>query len=402
LKEWRHSLPKELIKVENLSKKFCRDLKKSLIYGLEDIVRDLTLINKRDSFLRKKEFWALNDISFNVNRGESIGIIGTNGSGKTTLLKLMNGLMHPNIGKIEINGSIGALIALGTGFNPILTGRENVKIASSVLGMDSALINEKMDEIIEFSDISEFIDSPVRTYSSGMLVRLGFAVATQLNPDILLVDEVLAVGDLGFAIKCQKRIYDYRKNGGTLFIVSHALHNIRFHCSKVLWLEKSKIMEFGSDVNGICDRYEKFIQDKSASNKGSLFQKNINVINALYNEELENTENFKFTLEFESKIECENPVILFAINDTKGEAIISRYNHIDGFFSFIQKGKNVLTLDFNQIPIKQGKYYITVVIGDGDINNQIFHAQNNYTFTVIKNKPDFGILDLKPNWFLNK
>ena len=143
-------MPSEVIKVQNLSKKFCRDLKKSLKYGLEDISRDFFLREKRNEILRDKEFWALDDLSFTVERGESIGIIGTNGSGKTTLLKLMNGLMYPNKGSIEINGSIGALIALGTGFNPILTGRENARIAAAVLGMSDDEINEKMDEILFF------------------------------------------------------------------------------------------------------------------------------------------------------------------------------------------------------------------------------------------------------------
>jgi lipopolysaccharide transport system ATP-binding protein len=389
-----------LISLENVSKKFCRNLRNSLLFGVEDIMKDLMLIKKRNNVLRSNEFWALENIFLEVKKGESVGIIGTNGSGKTTLLKLINGLIKPNTGKIEINGTIGALIALGTGFNPILTGKENVRIAASVLGMNNDEINDKMDEIITFSGIDEFIDAPVRTYSSGMLVRLGFAVATQLKPDILLVDEILAVGDLGFAIKCQKRIHDYRKNGGTLFIVSHAMHNIRFHCSKVLWLEKSKIMDYG-DVNNVCDQYEKYIQKQSNFSRGKLLESEINVINVTFNDKIINNEGLKFCFEFESKIESDNPVILFAINDVKGEGIVSRYSHLDDFFTSINIGYNKLVLEFSKLPIKQGIYSITLVIGDGDINNQIFHAQNYYLFEVVKNNPEYGIIDIKPNWYLS-
>lgn len=388
----------DLIKVENLSKKFSRNLKKSLLYGLEDISKDIMLIKKRNDILRKTEFWALDDISFSVKKGESIGIIGSNGSGKTTLLKLMNGLMNPNKGRIKINGTIGALIALGTGFNPILTGRENARIASSVLGMSRKRINDKMDDIIEFSGIEKFIDSPVRTYSSGMLVRLGFAVATQLNPDILLVDEVLAVGDLSFAIKCQKKIYEYRKKGGTLFIVSHGLHNIRFHCSKVLWLEKSKMMDFGSNVNQICDRYEEYVQNNTQIKKGVQIQSQIILKNFSISKKVNSGEKFYFSIELDSKIECKNPIIHFSINDIKGESIISRYSNFDKFFSNFVRGKNILSFELDSLPLKQGNYSITVVIGNEDINNQLYHAQNTFHFKVVNDKPDFGIIDIQPKW----
>jgi lipopolysaccharide transport system ATP-binding protein len=215
-----------LVRVDGVSKKYCRNLKKSLWYGVRDIFSDVTGIAGDHSILRPHEFWALKDISFSLKKGESIGLIGRNGAGKTTLLKLINGLIKPTAGKITINGSIGALIALGTGFNPILTGRENVKIAGAVLGFTEREMAEKLDDVLEFSEIGDFIDAPVKSYSSGMLVRLGFSVAIQLNPDILLVDEVLAVGDLAFAVKCHKRITEYRNNDGSMILVSHSMHNV--------------------------------------------------------------------------------------------------------------------------------------------------------------------------------
>ena len=193
-----------LIKVEGLSKKFCRSLKKSMWYGMRDIGSEL--LGRRhgtDGVLRQDEFWAVKDVNFELKRGECLGLIGHNGAGKTTLLRMLNGLIKPDQGRIEMHGKVGALIALGAGFNPVLTGRENIYVNAAVLGMNKRYVDSKIDEIIDFAEIREFINSPVQTYSSGMNVRLGFAVAAILiEPDILFLDEVLAVGDIGFAIKC--------------------------------------------------------------------------------------------------------------------------------------------------------------------------------------------------------
>ena len=176
-----------LIKVKGLSKKFCRSLKKSMWYGMQDIGSEL--LGKRhgkNGVLRTGEFWAVKDINFELKRGECLGLIGHNGAGKTTLLRMLNGLIRPDQGRIEMRGKVGALIALGAGFNPILTGRENIYVNASVLGMDKQYVDTKIDEIIDFAEIREFINSPVQSYSSGMSVRLGFAVAAILiEPDIL-------------------------------------------------------------------------------------------------------------------------------------------------------------------------------------------------------------------------
>jgi len=184
-----------LISVDNVSKKFCRSLKKSLWYGVKDIGAELFGRSATHEHLRESEFWANREISFELRRGECLGLIGRNGAGKTTLLRMLNGLIKPDNGRIEMRGRVGALIALGAGFNPILSGRENIYVNASVLGLNRHEIDMKMDEIIEFAEIGEFIDMPVQNYSSGMAVRLGFAVATALEPDILILDEVLAVGD---------------------------------------------------------------------------------------------------------------------------------------------------------------------------------------------------------------
>ncbi len=177
-----------------MSKKFCRSLKRSLWYGAADMAREVAGAGTRHDRLRKDEFWAVDDVSFELRRGECLGLVGRNGAGKTTLLKVLNGLIKPDSGSIALQGKVGALIALGAGFNPILTGRENIYINGSILGLTKREIHDKMEEIIDFAEIRDFVDSPVQCYSSGMNVRLGFAVAASMNPDILVVDEVLAVG----------------------------------------------------------------------------------------------------------------------------------------------------------------------------------------------------------------
>ena len=201
-----HTNNEYLIEVEGVSKKFCKSLKKSLLYGLKDIIVSFFGYKQDRSKLRKDEFWAVKNASFKLRRGECLGLIGHNGAGKSTLLKMLNGLIRPDEGRITMRGKVGALIELGAGFDPILTGRENVYINGQILGFSKNEIDDKYDAIVEYSELGEFMEMPVQNYSSGMKVRLGFAVAAQMEPDILLIDEVLAVGDMGFVLKCLSTI----------------------------------------------------------------------------------------------------------------------------------------------------------------------------------------------------
>lgn len=257
--------PEVLVKAEGVSKKFCRSMKKSLWYGIKDIAHELNPFSHRRSAncqqpidscpplpsLRPDEFWAVNDVSFELRRGECLGLIGHNGAGKTTLLKMLNGLIKPDCGRIEMCGRVGALIALGAGFNPILTGRENIYINGSVLGLTNSEIDEKINEIIAFAEIGEFIDSPVQNYSSGMAVRLGFAIAVKTSPDILLLDEVLAVGDVGFQAKCFNTLAEFREKGTAFILVSHNMHQIARYSSQVLYLKHGQIAQYGERDRGI-------------------------------------------------------------------------------------------------------------------------------------------------------
>ena len=243
-----------LIRCEGVSKKFCRDLRLSLWYGLKDVFADIVRfrgINHEGDLLRSGEFYANRDVHLVVHRGECLGLIGRNGAGKTTLLKMLNGLIKPDTGRIELLGRIGALIALGAGFNPILTGRENVFVNGSILGLSRYEIKRRFDEIVGFAGLEEFIDVPVQSYSSGMKVRLGFAIATEIRPEILLIDEVLAVGDAEFRVRCASRIKGLVSSGCAVVLVSHDMTQIANLSSSVLWLDKGRVVEQGTAASVI-------------------------------------------------------------------------------------------------------------------------------------------------------
>tara|TARA_R110002012_G_scaffold220618_1_gene392251 strand:+ start:2285 stop:3496 length:1212 start_codon:yes stop_codon:yes gene_type:complete len=242
-----------LVKVEGLSKKFCKDLKTSLWYGVKDLVSGITG-NHNDGNLRAKEFWAVKDISFELRRGECLGLIGHNGAGKSTLLKILNGLINPDEGSVTIKGRVGALIELGAGFNPILTGRENIYNNGAVLGFTRKEIDAKVEAIIDFSEIREFIDMPVQNYSSGMKVRLGFSVAVQMEPDVLIIDEVLAVGDANFIVKSYNRINELIKTCAVIF-VSHSMPQVAKLVDKIIYLERGIALEYSKNKNEVINNY---------------------------------------------------------------------------------------------------------------------------------------------------
>ena len=244
-----------VLSVCDVSKKFCRNLKRSMLYGVKDLTHNLIGAKQDTANLRKDEFWALDHVAFELRKGDTLGIIGANGSGKTTLLRLLTGIFPPDAGEIRIKGRIGALVAVGAGFHPHMTGRENIYLNGTILGMHREEIREKFDQIVDFAEIGDFLDAPVSTYSSGMRVRLGFAIAVHCEPDILLVDEVLSVGDLGFRNKSLRRMNEFREKANALIFVSHNLEQVRELCNRVIILDKGRIVYSGSTHAG-CATYE--------------------------------------------------------------------------------------------------------------------------------------------------
>jgi lipopolysaccharide transport system ATP-binding protein len=251
-----------LVRVEHVSKKFCKSLKRSLWYGLRDTLHELNPFDDSPSEsgaasgefrlpeLRKHEFWAVQDVSFELRRGECLGLIGHNGAGKSTLLKMLNGLIKPDTGRIEMRGRVGALLELGAGFNPILTGRENVYNKGAVLGFTKREIDRKFDAIVDFAEIEDFLDMPVQHYSSGMRVRLGFAVSAMMDPDVLIIDEVLAVGDASFRAKCYDALGALLARSAVVF-VSHAMHQVSRVCRSGLLMTSGRGATFASVAEAI-------------------------------------------------------------------------------------------------------------------------------------------------------
>lgn len=237
-----------IVEVKNVSMKF--NLYKEKVDNIKEYFVKLT-----KGGLHHEEFWALKDISFDLEKGESLGLIGRNGSGKSTLLKLLADVMKPTTGTIAVHGSVAPLIELGAGFDTELTAKENIFLNGAVMGLSKQYMQEKFDEIVEFSELIDFIDVPIKNFSSGMYARLGFSIATSVTPDILICDEILSVGDFKFQEKCHKKIKFMIDKGTTLLFVSHNTNQVAEICSKALWLDSSKIKMYGNSSE-VCDAYE--------------------------------------------------------------------------------------------------------------------------------------------------
>lgn len=236
------------IKIDNVS--MCFNLSRDRVDSLKEYF--IKLLKKQLFF---DEFWALKDVSVEIKKGEVFGLVGLNGAGKSTLLKLVAGVLKPTKGTVETKGTIAPLIELGAGFDSELTAKENIYMNGAVLGYSAAFIRKRYDEIIEFSELREFEDVPVKNFSSGMYARLGFSIATVVDPDILIIDEILGVGDYKFQEKCNKRIEELMNSGTTVLMVSHNSSAIRKFCNRVAWLDKGSVLEIGP-AQEICDKYE--------------------------------------------------------------------------------------------------------------------------------------------------
>ena len=238
----------EVVRVENVSMRFRLD--QNRVQSLKEFI-----VKRLSHQMKYKEFWALRDVSFPVEKGDVIGIIGRNGAGKSTILKCIAGIYKPTSGKITVRGNIVPMLELGSGFDMEMTGQENIFLNGAILGYSEEFLKEKHDEIVEFSELGDFIYEPIRTYSSGMLMRLAFSVATVVNPEILIVDEILSVGDSKFQNKSRARMNELMGGGTTVFFVSHDIRQIKEMCNKVVWLNHGELKMFGS-VNEVCSAYE--------------------------------------------------------------------------------------------------------------------------------------------------
>lgn len=244
-----------VIAASGVSKKFCRSLKRSIAYALRDVISEIAGGRHGTDTLRTGEFWALQDISLRLTQGKALGLVGPNGSGKSTLLRLISGLIKPDTGELRVRGIVAPLIALGAGFNPVLTGRENIFVNMAILGLRDAEIRKRYNEVLDFAEIGDAIDAPVQTYSSGMVARLGFACAVHTSPDVMLIDEVLSVGDVRFRSKCYRKLTDIKRSGTAFVLVSHSSNAILSICDSALYVSSGKQILEGHPAE-VMGRYE--------------------------------------------------------------------------------------------------------------------------------------------------
>jgi len=399
------------IKVENVSKKFCKSLKKSMLYGIKDITKNALTLSSNSGLLRKDEFWAVDNVSFEVKKGETLGIIGPNGAGKTTILKMLNGIFWPDKGKIAIKGKVGALISVGAGFHLMLTGRENIYINGAILGMSRQTVNEKFDAIVEFADIGDFLDTPVKFYSSGMFVRLGFSVAIHCEPDILLVDEILSVGDLRFQSKCFRKMQKILDKGVSIVFISHNMDTIRRICKKTVFLNHGKLVDTGESEKMILkyqkdmflsanEDFEDFnkIAKKKIQRRGTE-EARITKVRILDKNGMEKSifkmgENIVIQISYFASQRIERPIFLVGIMDSDGIYCVEADSEKDGFNLDFISGEGCVKIVFDNFNLASGKYIMGVSIrkkGSLDYIDFLKHAFSFYVESLRYMKGRFYI-----------
>lgn len=387
------------------------------------------------SFSRKKryeEFFALNHICFEVYKGETFGIIGTNGSGKSTLLKIITGVVKATQGEVFIDGKISALLELGAGFNPEYTGLENIYLNGTTMGYSREDMKEKVPEILSFADIGEFINQPVKNYSSGMFARLAFAVAINVEPDILIVDEALSVGDVFFQNKCYKKFSELRSKGITILFVSHDISSVKQMCSRVLWIERG-IQQMCGDSVEVCNAYSNSIQKKSflidkqetedsylikkldtkeyppiTYSKESKINDKIKILSAFFLDcnnkivtELETRKKYTINIIFKSQCEVDKCITGFTIETLKGLWVINCNSAICANKEpFYVKENSTVRVEFSFIvpPIMKGTYIVGAAISKGEIENfevltWLYQIMN---ITIINKGANSAIIDIEP------
>jgi lipopolysaccharide transport system ATP-binding protein len=358
------------IRVENLWKRYQIGHKQEAYGTLRDAIAStlgapLRVLRNRDRKGHPKEFWALQDISIEVNQGEVLGIIGRNGAGKSTLLKILGRVAYPSKGRAEISGRVGSLLEVGTGFHPELTGRENIYLNGAILGMKRREITWKFDEIVEFAEIEQFLDTPVKRYSSGMYLRLAFAVAAHLETDILLVDEVLAVGDAAFQKKCLGKIRAVATEGRTIVFVSHNMAAIHALCSSAIVLDRSRIICQGSPGRCISFYSDQYSQIHGSSwvrsqegDSGSLV---ITQVNSSMRGEQPN-QVLELDIEMNSRSKHKPAFLAVDILDVTGIAIMQALPKLESFIEHTRHHHKV-RVEIDLPPLVPGQYLATVWVG---------------------------------------
>lgn len=418
--------PENAIEVRNVSKAFKVYLDKG------HTMKEMALFSRRR---RYEKAAVLNDISFDVKKGESVALIGHNGCGKSTTLKLLTRIMYPDSGTIEIKGRVSSLIELGAGFHPDMSGRENIYINASIFGLTKKEIDSRLDDIIEFSELREFIDNPVRTYSSGMYMRLAFAVAINVNADVLLVDEILAVGDANFQAKCYEKMSELKASGITIVLVTHDSGTVKRFCDKAIWINDGKIVSQG-ESNEVVDEYLSWMD---AERLNSLLKKNNEKRNSgfktdskqkafdikpltmdrsakhygnqnaiitqckILNEKgddttvLRSNEHFYIQIDYEMYNPLDEIVVGFGIFDLNGVWIFGTNSKILGFPIRVKAETGTVVLDISPLNLLSGKYVLQCSIEELDTTPCDYY-QDYCHFNVVSSFHEAGLIHYDVKW----
>jgi lipopolysaccharide transport system ATP-binding protein len=391
---------KPVITIENLGKRYAIGHRKNgnegLRHSIEAAVRGPLgwLRSQRERKLRQEDFWALRDVSLQIKQGDVVGIIGRNGAGKSTLLKLLSRITVPTEGKIRIDGRIASLLEVGTGFHQELTGRENIFLNGAILGMSRAEIIRKFDEIVEFSEIEEFLDTPVKRYSSGMFVRLAFAVAAHLEPDILIIDEVLAVGDAAFQKKCLGKMGDFAQSGRTILFVSHNAEAVRNLCQRCIWLKDGRIFKDGSADEILEDYFNDTAADISFSFANTDYGLTIHNV-VLRNSRGDKSNQFRpgedliVEISYDAQMPLPEPYVIVGVQGINGSCFTANML-LDGHQPQAMAGVGKLACRFKSLPLFPQSYSVKMSVRTKNGHDMIVKYQDVAYFSVVGDLADYG------------
>ncbi len=391
------------IEVNNLGKKF--RLRHSKGQSLKATIIDRILHRET-----RDDFWALKDISFSIAPGETVGVIGPNGSGKTTLLSILARAMVPTVGSLDIRGRIGCLLELGAGFHPDLSGRENIYLNASIMGIPQSIIEAKFDQIVEFSGLGHFIETPLRFYSSGMSVRLGFSVIVVADPEVLLVDEVLAVGDKAFQKKSAERMHQFKEEGKTIIVVSHDMSVIRNFCDRVIYLQEGEIILQGP-ANDIVNRYTGDVQAQlieGGPGQGRIHEwgnreveiREASLMNTLGEQifNLRAGDDLVVNIDYFAKNRIENPVFGFAIHNSDRILCFGSNTQIGEFLVGPVEGEGKISFRLDSLPLRTGDYYLSLAIHSQDHLTNYHRQEYFYPFTILSAGQGEGLFSIPVEW----
>lgn len=352
-------------------------------------------------------FWALRDIDFSVGRGETLGIVGANGAGKSTLLALLAGTKTPTTGTIRTRGTVSSLLELGAGFHPELTGRENVFLAGAIMGLTRRQMRERFDSIVEFAGLNRFIDQPVKHYSSGMYVRLGFAVAVEVDPDILLIDEVLAVGDVDFQRKCLKKIDAFRRAGKTMLIISHDLPTIQSISDRILFLDAGRVAGLG-DPHAVIGSYRSSARARQTGGMEREWGTGEARIEGVTfeNEAGRPTDTFesggcvRCRIRYRAAERIEDPVFGFGFSDAGGRLIFGSNTQIENFHIAAIEGDGEVRLELRGLPVAAGAYLFSFSLHSADHRVNYHRLDHGFSITVLSDSRFEGVCRMPCAWSL--